>query len=233
MLKKSIVFALAMAAFSLAQDETYAPAPSEETQYEDVSEYTSGAPAPETPVVNINEVPSSDPIFFVSFHPISMFFWWALLDIPTINLTIEGCIGPIFAIVTRPTLMFWSTDRNYGTGGKEEASLFYMGVTEGVRYYFSAHHQGLYVEPQFIFEHVSLDYTYSADPDDDVKVSANLFGGGAVVGYKIVSGHFTMSSDIGFAYTTISLKGENREDAEEVTSVGSGVTGSFSMGYAF
>ena len=73
MLKKCLILALSLAAFSFAQD-AYAPAPSDEVQYEDVSAYTSGAPAPETPVVNINEVPSSDPIFFVSVHPISMLF---------------------------------------------------------------------------------------------------------------------------------------------------------------
>lgn len=233
MLKKCFILALSLAAFSFAQD-AYAPAPSDEVQYEDVSAYTSGAPAPETPVVNINEVASSDPIFYVSLHPISMLFWWALLDIPTVALTIEGCIGPSFAIVTRPIFMYWSDERSYYYE-KEEVALYDFGVTEGIRYYFGAHHMGLYIEPQFIFEHVGLDYTYSNDSEENYSVSGNLFGGGAVFGYKIVSGHFTMSSDIGYAYTKLSLKGrgENRDDVAEAASVGGGLTGSFSVGFAF
>ena len=236
MLKKCFILALSLAAFSFAQD-AYAPAPSDEVQYEDVSAYTSGAPAPETPVVNINEVASSDPIFYVSLHPISMLFWWALLDIPTVALTIEGCIGPSFAIVTRPIFMYWSDERSY-YNEKEEVALYDFGVTEGIRYYFGAHHMGLYIEPQFIFEHVGLDYTYSNDSEENYSVSGNLFGGGAVFGYKIVSGHFTMSSDIGYAYTKLSLSGkhdgrDSDDDAAEAVAVGGGLTGSFSVGFAF
>ncbi len=232
MLKKWLFLVLAAAAFSFAQD-AYAPAPTEETQYEDMSAYTSGAPAPETPLVTINEVKSSDPIFFISLHPITMLFWWAIFDIPTITITIEGCVGPSFAIITRPTFLYWSDSRTFGFDGNEEVSVLDFGVTEGIRYYFGPHHQGTYVEPQFIFEHVSLDYTYDDEPDDNVNVSGNIFGGAVVVGYKIVSGHFTMSSDIGYGYTSVSLKGRDKDDVAEATAVGGGITGSFSVGYAF
>lgn len=232
MLKKWIVLVMAAAAFTFAQD-AYAPEPTEETQYEDVSAYTSGAPAPETPLVTINEVPSSDPIFFVSLHPITMLFWWAIFDIPTVTLTIEGCIGPSFAIITRPTFLYWSDSRSFAFGDDEDVSLVDFGVTEGLRYYFGAHHKGTYIEPQFIFEHISLEYAYSDDRTEDVSISGNIFGGAVVIGYKMVSGHFTMASDIGFGYTSVSLKGESKDDVAEATAVGSGLTGSFSVGYAF
>ena len=228
---KNLIAILLVASVSLFAQNYSAPSPSSEVQYEDVSAYTSGAPAPETPVMNINEVASSDPIFFISLHPISMLFWWALLDIPTVNLTIEGCIGPVFAIITRPTFMYWSDRRNYD-GSEEELELYDYGVTEGIRYYFGAHHQGLYVEPQFTFERVGLNYTYENDAEENVDVSGNLFGWGAVLGYKIISGHFTMSSDIGYGYRTISVKGRYRDDVDEASAVGGGLTGSFSMGFA-
>lgn len=234
MIKRLSVILLATAMLAFAQDpyssDPYAPAPTEETQYEDMSAYTSGAPAPETPLVTINEVASSDPVFFVSLHPITMLFWWGLFNMPTINLTIEGCVGPTFAIITRPMLLFWNDSRSLGYDD-EDLSLWDVGVTEGIRYYFGAHHKGLYVEPQFIYEHVGIEYSY--DNNDDLSVSANMFGGAVVVGYKILSGHFTMASDLGFAYTTISVSGKYKDDAEEVSSVGAGLTGSFSLGYAF
>ena len=128
--------------------------------------------------------------------------------------------------------MYWSSTRNY-YGDKEEVELYDFGVTEGIRYYFGPHHKGLYIEPQFIFEHVGLDYTYTVDTADNYTISGNLFGGGAVLGYKIVSGHFTMASDIGYAYTVLSLKGQNRDDVAEAAAVGGGFTGSFSVGFAF
>ena len=60
---KKIAVVLVVAVSALFAQDVAAAAPTE-TQYEDVSAYTSGAPAPETPVVNINEVRSSDPIFY-------------------------------------------------------------------------------------------------------------------------------------------------------------------------
>ena len=237
---KNLIAILLVASVSLFAQDYSAPPPTSETQYEDVSAYTSGAPAPETPVMNINEVASTDPIFYVSIHPISMFFWWALLGIPTITLTIEGCIGPSFAVVTRPTFLYWGETRS-SEYAKEEVDLYDYGVTLGLRYYFGAHHKGWYIEPQFMFERVTLDYTYDyksdsyyyRDPDEDANVSGNLLGGGAVIGYKIMSGKFTMSSDIGYAYRTISLKGRSRDDLEEASAVGAGVTGNVTAGFAF
>lgn len=241
MLKNLTAILLAASVSLFAQDYS-APPPTSETQYEDVSAYTSGAPAPETPVMNINEVASTDPIFYVSIHPISMFFWWALLGIPTISLTIEGCVGPSFAVITRPTFMYWGDTRT-SDNVKEEVSLYDYGITLGIRYYFAAHHQGWYIEPQFIYERVTLDYTYDYNDDidsyyprtrdEDVNASGNLFGGGAVMGYKFMSGRFTMSSDIGYAYTTISLKGRSREDVEEASTVGAGFIGNVTAGFAF
>ena len=237
---KNLTAILLVASVSLFAQDYSAPPPTSETQYEDVSAYTSGAPAPETPVMNINEVPSSDPIFYVSIHPISMFLWWAILGIPTITLTIEGCIGPSFAVITRPTFLYWGDTRS-SQYVKEEVSLYDYGVTLGVRYYFGAHHKGWYIEPQFMFERVSLDYTYDyksesyyyRDADEDVNASGNLLGGGAVMGYKLMSGKFTMSSDIGYAYRTISLKGRSRDDVEEASAVGAGFTGNVTAGFAF
>ena len=126
-------------------------------------------------------------------------------------------------------------------GAKEEVDLYDYGVTLGLRYYFGAHHKGWYIEPQFMFERVTLDYTYDyksdsyyyRDPDEDANVSGNLLGGGAVIGYKIMSGKFTMSSDIGYAYRTISLKGRSRDDVEEASAVGAGFTGNVTAGFAF
>jgi hypothetical protein len=239
---KNLIAILLVASVSLFAQDYSAPPPTSETQYEDVSAYTSGAPAPETPVMNINEVASTDPIFYVSIHPISMFLWWALLGIPTISLTIEGCVGPSFAVITRPTFMYWGDTRT-SDNVKEEVSLYDYGITLGIRYYFAAHHQGWYIEPQFIYERVTLDYTYDYDDDidryyprtrdEDMTASGNLFGGGAVMGYKFMSGRFTMSSDIGYAYTTISLKGRSREDVEEASAVGAGFIGNVTAGFAF
>ena len=232
MVKKIIAMLLVASACVLAQDETYVPAPTEETQYEDMSAYTSGAPAPETPVMNINEVSSSDPVFYLSVHPVTMLLWWAIFDSPYFNITFEGCIGPVFSIITHPEFLFWGDSRST-QGFSEDVSLFAFGVTEGIRYYFGAHHKGLYLEPQFIYEHLGLDYEYSGYGRENVKVSGDAFGGAVVLGYKIVSGHFTMASDVGYGYIGVSVKGESRDDVEEATAVGWGLTGNFSMGYAF
>lgn len=235
MLKKWFIFVLAMVAFNFAQDVN-APASAEQTGYVDMSAYTSGAPAPETPTVTINEVASSDPVFYVSLHPVTLLFWWSIFDIPDIQVTFEGCIGPSFSVVTHPEFLYWSDSRTVGgrnTSFNEDVSLYIFGITEGIRYYFGAHHKGLYVEPQFIYEHLGLDYHYAGNDKEDMDVSANAFGGALVAGYKIVVGHFTMASDIGLSYVYASAKGEFRDDIEEASTVGWGYTGNFSIGYAF
>ena len=56
---KNLIAILLVASVSLFAQDYSAPPPTSETQYEDVSAYTSGAPAPETPVMNINEVAST------------------------------------------------------------------------------------------------------------------------------------------------------------------------------
>ena len=227
-MKKWIVLFLASAVISFAQD-AYAPAPTEETQYEDMSQYTSGAPAPETPVVNINEVKSNENRFAISIHPISLFIF-SLIDIPMVYLTFEAGITENFSFILRPYIL----DAEFTDDDDDENLELYMfGIMGGVRYYLNGGHKGVYVEPEFEYMHLGLDYEYEHDHSDDESGSVDGFGFYVVVGYKFLDGHFTLASDVGYGYSSYTAKGENKDDVEEVSAIGFGYTINFMMGFAF
>lgn len=239
MLKK-IVVVLVVAVSALFAQDVAAPAPTE-TQYEDVSAYTSGAPAPETPVVNINEVRSSDPIFYLSLHPITLFVF-SLIDAPMVYLTFEGCISNHFSVITRPMFFYFDEDADNSSDGASTAvDLYVFGLTEGLRFYFNDHPWGLYVEPEFDYRHYGLDYEHhyasdwpSDDREDDYSASAEAFGFTLVVGHKYVKNHFTTSFDVGYGYLYTTATDDEEDDVDTgFSSVGFGWDMNFTMGYAF
>lgn len=189
--------------------------------------YTSGASEPETPVVNINHVENDEPLFAVSVHPVSMLIL-SLFDIPSIYLTIEGNLGSNMSVITRPNIIwkdFSSSD--------QELDIFIFGISEGLRFYFADGHRGLFVAAHFIYQRAGLDYEYKNNASKDVSSHANGFGGGLYLGHKIRSGHFTSSFDVGLNYIKYSASKDEKDDIEDVATVGVGWDFNYTIGFAF
>ncbi len=193
----------------------------------DPSEYTSGASEPETPVVNINHVENDEPLFAVSVHPVSMLIL-SIFDIPSIYLTIEGNLGSHLSLITRPSYVW----KDFSDSNRD-LDIFIFGLSEGLRYYFSEGHRGLFAAAHFNYARAGMDYEYKNHPEDNEKLRLNGFGFGAYVGHKVRSGHFTMSIDIGYSYVRYSATGKNKDDLDDVTSVGSGLDLNYTIGVAF
>ncbi|WP_407444610.1 DUF3575 domain-containing protein [Fibrobacter sp.] len=231
MIKKLSVMLLATAMLAFAQDpyssNPYAPAPTEESPYEDMSAYTSGAPAPETPVVNINEVPNDEPVFFISIHPLSLSIM-SILGLPTFFVTLEACLTESMSGVVRPMYLFSTFDLSVDD---DEFEISEYGLTLGLRYYWNPLHRGVYIEPELQYAHISMGFNSGRHKDD--SVSGDGIGLGAVMGYKITSGHFSMFMDIGFVYTFVNVSGEFDDDVEEVASIGGAYDFNLGVGYAF
>lgn len=189
--------------------------------------YTSGASEPETPVVNVNHVDSDEPVFAVSIHPISMLVL-SLFDVPSVYLTIEGNLGSRMSLITRPHII-WKEFSD----SDETLDIFIFGISEGLRYYFGGGHRGFFATAHFMYERASLDYTYKYDIREDESASANGFGGGFYIGHKLISGHFTSSFDVGFTYIKYSASSEEKDDIEDVSSVGVGWDINYTIGFTF
>lgn len=220
----AIVFALAIASF--AQDP-YAPAATSDSQHDDFSAYTSGAPAPETPLVNINEVPVDEPLFFLYVHPFSLSVM-SILGLPTIFVTFEGCFMENLSVVVRPEYLFSTFDIGVD---EDEFEVSAYGLTLGLRHYFKPMHRGIYVEPEIQYAHVELDFTEGRHKDDGV--TSDGFGLGAVFGWKMTSGHFSMFWDVGFIYTFATADGKYDDDVAEVSAIGGSYEINLGIGYAF
>lgn len=217
-----LIFALTMVAF--AQD-TYAPEATSVSQQDDVSAYTSGAPAPETPLVNINETKSDEPVFFVSFHPMSLLIL-SLVDFTGFYVTLEGNVGPAFGLVVRPVYL-----NAEASDSDEKLELSEYGAALGLRYYFNPKHQGFYVEPRVEYLRIDGDYTEKYHYDD-ATVTGNAFGVGALAGFKATHGHFTMFMDAGYEYYFISVTGRQRDDIEDAATIGGGYDINLGIGFA-
>lgn len=226
MIKKLFAIALAAATLSFAQDP-YAPEPTEATPYEDMSAYTSGAPAPETPVMNINEVPNDEPLVFLYIHPVSLAIM-TIVGLPTFTLTFEGCLTESLSAIVRPQYVMSSYDVSVGD---DEFGFSGYGLTLGGRYYLNPLHRGIYIEPELQYAHVSMDFTHGRHKDE--SVSANAVGVGAVLGWKVTSGHLSMFWDVGFIYAFATADGEYDDDVEKVTVVGASYDINLGIGYAF
>lgn len=171
--------------------------------------------------------PSDDYSMSVSIHPISMAIF-SLIGMPSIIATVENNLGTHLSLVSRPELMWLDvSDKD------ESISMFLVGLYEGVRYYFREGHRGWYVSPQIGYEHVSMEYTYKYDHDDDKEASVNAFVFVVYGGYKYTSGRFVMAMDVGMGYTVMSGSASDAEDAEEIAGNGFGFDLNFSMGFAF
>lgn len=194
---------------------------------EDPNAYTSGAQEAETPVMNINHTENDEPMFAISIHPISMLIL-SLFDIPSIYLTVEGNLGSRMSLITRPNVI-WK-DYSYSD---RDLDILVLGISEGLRYYFSEGHRGLFAAAHFNYNRASLDYEYSDNPDKDVEAHVNGYGFGIYVGHKIRSGHFTSSWDIGYNYTRFSGSSSEEDDVEKVTNVGSSLDINYTIGVAF
>ncbi|MCQ2104336.1 MAG: DUF3575 domain-containing protein [Fibrobacter sp.] len=200
---------------------------------DDVSQYTSGAPAPETPMMNINEVASSEPTFAISLHPWSMIIYTGVLGVPSIFLTVEGNINSNASIITRPYYLGKSWEhKDRETREKEEIDLNLFGISEGFRYYFNRGHAGYFASFHVMYEYVGIDYEYSGDHDDDFSVSGNSLGIGVYLGSKTMWSRCTSSWDIGVTYSKAFIKGDSKDDVEEVTSVGFGIDLNYTIGFA-
>ena len=215
MMKKFIAACLFGIAFASAQvvDDPYA--------------YTSGAQEKETPVMDINHTENDEPMFAVSIHPISMLIL-SLFDIPSIYLTIEGNLGSHMSLITRPSYI-WAEFSD----SDEDLDIYLFGISEGLRFYFDEGHRGLYLAGHFNYARVGLEYTYDYDHDEDYEAHANGFGVGIYIGHKIRVGHFTSSWDIGYSYMKYSASGKEKDDVEDVSTVGSGYDINYTIGFAF
>ncbi|MBR4559732.1 MAG: hypothetical protein IKO21_09230 [Fibrobacter sp.] len=189
----------------------------------DPNEYTSGAGEPATPVVNINHVENDEPMFAVSIHPISMFIL-SLIDVPSVFLTIEGNLGSRMSLITRPN-MVWADFTNDDEG----LDVFVFGISEGLRAYMNEGHRGLYADAHFVYNYVSMDYSYDRNPDKDIDAHLNGFGFALYLGHKFRSGFFTTSFDVGYKFVKYSASKKEKEDLEDATAVGS----SFDINYTF
>lgn len=197
---------------------------------DDPSQYTSGASEPATPNMTINHVESSEPVFAISIHPITMIVYSLILDIPSIYVTIEGNINSNVSIITRPFYLGkeWSDDN-------EKIDLDMFGLSEGVRYYFNRGHQGLFTAFHVNYEYVSIEYDYDGKgyfADEKENATGNALGLGFYLGSKSMWGHFTTSWDIGLTYTKSFVKASSKDDIEEVSDVGVGFDINYTMGFA-
>ena len=189
--------------------------------------YTSGAPEPATPVVNINHVENDEPMFAVSIHPVSMFIL-SLFDIPSIYLTIEGNLGSRLSVITRPSVI-WADF----TDDDEGLDIFLFELSEGLRFYFNEGHRGWFTAAHFRYDRVGIEYTYDKNSAKDYDVHFNGYGLAVYLGHKFRSGHFTSSWDIGYTYTKFSTSNKKKDDVEKVSSVGSGWDMNYTIGFAF
>lgn len=126
--------------------------------------YTSGAPAPKTPTMNINHVESDEPMFAVEVHPISLLFNPLIWSNETVMFTVEGNINSNASIITRP---FYKGEKISKKHEKGYVDVF--GLSEGFRYYFDRGHKGWYTAAHFTFEYVSLMHSYDDSKYDRVK----------------------------------------------------------------
>lgn len=190
--------------------------------------YTSGGGDPATTTMVLNHVESDEPMFAVSIHPISMVVFSLILDIPSIYVTVEGNVNSNVSIITRPFYLGkeWSDDG-------ESIDLDLFSLSEGVRYYFSRGHRGLFTSFHVNYSYISLEYNYDDDfyDDENSDASGNALGLGFYLGSKSTWGRFTTSWDIGLTYTKAFVKGRYKSDVEEVSSVGFGLDINYTLGF--
>lgn len=196
---------------------------------ENPSVYTSGASEPYTPNIMVNRVASNEPMFAISIHPITMIVYSLFLDAPSIFVTVEGNINSNVSVITRPFYLGkeWSDH-------DEEINLDMFGLSEGVRYYFSRGHQGLFTSFHVSYSYVNIEYEYDGRgyyDDEKSDASGNSLGIGFYLGSKAIWNHFTTSWDIGLTYTNSFVKARYENDIEEVTNVGIGLDINYTMGF--
>lgn len=202
---------------------------------DDPSKYTSGAPAPATPNVTINRVPSNEPIFAVSLHPASLIFYPIFKDYLPLILTVEGNINSNASIITRPYYKSksWTDedddDKRYDT----DIDVWVLGISEGFRYYFNRGHMGMYTAIHAIYEYASVERDYEDKSSKDFKESGNSLGLAFYVGSKTIWGHFTSSFDIGATYTNTFINRKCKKDLEEISSVGMDFDINYTLGFTF
>ena len=194
---------------------------------EDPSAYTSGAQESDLPVMNVNHTENDEPTFAISIHPISMLIL-SLFDIPSIYLTIEGNLGSHMSLITRPYII-WKDFSD----SDEELDISLFGISEGLRYYFSEGHRGLYASAHVRYDRAGIEYTYDVDPSENYDAHVNGFGFAIYIGHKILAGHFTSSWDIGYSYTKYSASKKEKDDLDDVSTVGSGYDINYTIGFAF
>lgn len=191
--------------------------------------YTSGAPAPKTPVVNINHVENDEPMFAVEVHPISLLFNPLIWSNETVMFTVEGNINSNASIITRP---FYKGEKISKKHEKGYVDVF--GLSEGFRYYFDRGHKGWYTAAHFTFEYVSLMHSYDDSKYDRVEDSGNGIELGLYLGHRFRYGrHFVSSIDVGAIYSEIFVSKDGKDDVEDVTNVGIGLDINFTVGFAF
>ncbi|MCL4101614.1 MULTISPECIES: DUF3575 domain-containing protein [unclassified Fibrobacter] len=200
---------------------------------DDPSKYTSGAPAPATPNVTINHVASSEPIFAISVHPVSLIFYPLFKDYLPLMLTLEGNINSNASIITRPYFKTKSWDGEDENRKKIDFDVNVFGISEGFRYYFNRGHLGMYTAIHAIYEYAKVERDYEDKRSKDVKETGNSLGLAMYVGNKTIWGHFTSSFDIGATYTNTYLSKKYRDDLEEVSSVGVDFDVNYTIGFTF
>ena len=194
---------------------------------EDPNAYTSGAQEKETPVMDINHTEHDEPLFAISIHPVSMLIL-SLFDIPSVYLTIEGNLGSHMSLITRPNVIW----KSY-SDSDEDLDILIFGISEGLRYYFSSGHKGVFAATHFNYNRASLEYTYEDRADKDWGVHLNGFGFGIYLGHKMRMDHLTTSIDIGYTYNRFSASEKEKDDVDKVASVGSGLDINYTIGFAF
>lgn len=219
----ALLFALSMAVY--AQDIN-ASGETSASQQDDISAYTSGAPAPETPLVNINETKADEPSFFISLHPISLMLG-PLVDMTFFYVSFETNISAQWGLVLRPVYFDVEiSDKD------EDLDVSEYGLSLGLRYYIQPLHCGFYIEPLIEYDLVRAKYS-DIYHYDAATVKGFVFSFGALGGYKVYHGHFSMFMDIGYEYSIVHLSGRYRNDVEDASAFGFGVDMNFGIGVAF
>jgi len=175
--------------------------------------------------------PPADPQWSISIHPFSMIVFTAL-RMPSLYVTAERAITTKTSLIVRPAFIYATSDA-YDISSTNSFDLYLAGITLGGRYYFSQGHSGVYVDAQFQYAHVGVDYSGS---DGSASVSANVFGPFAQIGWKS-GGRIVFSIDAGFGYNIMSAtaKGEtaSEEDVENVAGKGFVRDSNLTLGLAF
>ncbi|MCF0224381.1 MAG: DUF3575 domain-containing protein [Fibrobacter sp.] len=169
---------------------------------------------------------SDEPFIAVSVEPFNMLVYQFFYDIPSVFLVVENVINSNASIMTQPFYMGKDFSKK-----SENLDIDIFGISEGFRYYFGRYHRGWFTTAQFSYQYANLDYTYDDDPDDNFNVTGNAIGIGMYLGTKSVWGFFTTSWSIGFTYTQIFIKGDSKNDSEEVLSNGIGIDANYTVGF--